>query len=198
MSTEIITIKEAKANLKGAIKATVVKVGDLNAGSKNGKDWTNRKFTLDDGSEIIDITCWNDDTKKFQLGVTYQIVNAWWKEYQGKPQLDLGRYAQVTIVGSDKVPEQTKIETPGVKQIPTPTSAEPKTPEPESDEMGPDWDGKPIRSKVAGLESHENCWAVAVQEAMKTYPSQNDKHSMMILAQVFYKKLMEFEIHVKN
>ena len=172
--TEFVSIKEATAALKGSIKAIVINESDLKSGTTNGKDWTKRSFTIEDSSGRIEMTIWNEDVKKFKVGYTYEIVNPWWKQYEGKPQLDLGKYAQVTIVASEKAPAE---------HSPIPPE-EPTEPVKFS-----------IKGAVSGFSSHENCWAVAVEQAKLTYPSENNMTSRMILAQVFYKKLMDFEIH---
>ncbi len=185
--TEFIPIKDATATLKGSIKAIVTKESDLKAGTTNGKDWTKRSFTLEDSSGSIEITTWNDDTKKFKVGYSYEIINPWWKEYEGKPQLDLGKYAQVTVVGSENTPTEATQPQEYTSPTPSPTSS--------------------IKGQVAGMKAHDNCWAVAIEEAKKVYPVENiqipdsDKirdlylKDRMILAQVYYKKLMDFEIH---
>ena len=169
--TEFISIQEATAALKGSIKAIVTNESDLKSGTTNGKDWTKRSFTLEDPSGSIEMTTWNEDIKKFKVGYTYEIINPWWKEYEGKPQLDLGKYAQVSVVGSENAPAEQS--------------------QPSSEEHVP----PSIKGAVSGFSSHENCWAVAVEQAKLTYPSENNMTSRMILAQVFYKKLMDFEIH---
>ena len=196
MSTDFITITEAKAALKGSIKAIVINESDLKAGTTNGKDWTKRSFTIEDSSGRIEMTTWNEDVKKFKVGYTYEIVNPWWKEYEGKPQLDLGKYAQVTMVRSDKAP--TEATQPQEHESPTPSSKH------EAPVQSPT---SSIKGQVAGMKAHDNCWAVAIEEAKKVYPVENiripdsDKirdlnlKDRMILAQVYYKKLMDFEIH---
>ena len=193
--TEFIPIKDATAALKGSIKAIVIKESDLKAGTTNNKDWTKRTFTLEDPSGSIEITTWNEDIKKFKVGYTYEIINPWWKEYEGKPQLDLGKYAQVSVVGSENTPTET------TQEYVSPTPA------PEHESPVPTPETSSIKGQVAGMKAHDNCWAVAIEEAKKVYLVENiqipdsDKirdlnlKDRMILAQVYYKKLMDFEIH---
>ena len=183
--TEFSSITEATVALKGSIKAIVINESDLKSGTTNGKDWTKRSFTIEDSSGRIGMTTWNEDVKKFKVGYTYEIVNPWWKEYEGKPQLDLGKYAQVSVVGSENAP------------------AEATQPQ---EYTSPTFSKSSIKGEVAGMKDHDNCWAVAIEEAKKVYPVENiripdsDKirdlylKDRMILAQVYYKKLMDFEI----
>lgn len=204
MSTDFIPIAEAKETCKGSIQAIVVKEGDLKAGTTNGKDWTKRVFTLEDSSGNIELTCWNENISKFKVGYTYQIVNPWWKMYQGQPQLDLGNYAEVTVVESDKAPTEATQE----HEPPTPSPKhESPIPIPKDDSHFGFAVPTSIKGQVLGMRAHDHCWAVAIEEAKKVYnvenvqiPDSNKVRDLnlkdrMILAQVYYKKLMDFEIH---
>ncbi len=189
--SDFINIAEARQNLKGSITGIIIKETDLKAGTSNGKDWTKKTFTIQDESDTIDITTWGEDTNKFKVGLVYQIVSPWWKMYEGKAQLSLGKYAQVTLIGSDK---QTNITKTAPK---TTTLAQKSITDPKQ---------TATLSHIA-KDLHDEAWAFAVFEATKVYPVENvqipdsskvrdlNLKDRMILAQVFYKKNMDYIIH---
>ena len=112
--TNFVSIAEAQQAKKGNIVATVINIGELKAGSKDGKDWTRKDITLQDTSGTQVLTAWNDDIQKFELNKTYEITSPFWKEYEGKPQLSLGKYANLKQVEVDTQPttdeNQNKLE----------------------------------------------------------------------------------------
>ena len=146
---EIITIEQAKAALKGDIKALILRQSDLKSGdpSKAGKDWTRRIYQLKDSSGEMPLTCWNDEIQKIEVGFTYEISNPWWKERDGKVELSLGQYAKVKKVTVDETPAPT--ETPAPAETPTKTSSVPFG----SDEI------------TLNKDLHYASWAFAVVEA---------------------------------
>jgi len=50
-----------------------------------------------------------------------------------------------------------------------------------------------IPNKVVDI--HRDIWGFAIQEATKVYPDNDGYKSRLILAQVYYKKLMDYMIH---
>jgi len=126
MTEDFIKIKDAKEALKGSFKATVIKVGDMKAGTKNGKDWIKKVFTLEDDTDNVELVAWDDETTQFKLGYLYEIVNPWWKVYEGKVSVQVGKYGTAKVIGSDKSipetppppPQQTLTEKPKTEQKP--------------------------------------------------------------------------------
>lgn len=102
MTEDFIKIADAKAALKGSFKATVIKVGDLKSGTKNEKDWTKKVFTLEDDTDNVELVAWDDEISTFKLGYLYEIVNPWWKVYEGKTSVQVGKYGTAKVIGSDK------------------------------------------------------------------------------------------------
>jgi len=50
---------------------------------------------LKDDTGQIDLTLWNENIGKVTTGKSVQIENAFVKSYQGKLQLDLGKYGRI-------------------------------------------------------------------------------------------------------
>lgn len=144
MSTDFQTIEQCKLAKKGAFIGVIIKQSDLNSGTSNKgtsdeKDWTNKRFTITDANDEIELTAWGDDIEKFKLGNKYEFTGFWFKEYQGTVQLSVGKYGKVNLIGTATTPspkEQTPL--PEIKEHPQITNtdqlqrlAEPTTPLPE-------------------------------------------------------------------
>lgn len=129
---DFLTIAEAKAAMKGSFVGVVITAGDLKSGTKDGKDWSKKVYQIQDATATVPLTTWNDDIAKFKIGGKYEIVNPWWKEYQGNVQLELGKYCEVKLVGTDEIPKpgQFHNETPEQGTAhPIEGEPEPKLPE---------------------------------------------------------------------
>jgi len=99
--TDFIKIVDAKNVLKGSFKGTIIHVGDLKSGTTNGKDWTKKIFIIQDDSADAELVCWGAaEIEKFKMGCVYEFVNPWWKIYEGKVSVQLGKYCNVKVVGS--------------------------------------------------------------------------------------------------
>lgn len=124
--TDFVTIAESKKKyLDGVTKnasfiATVIQSGDLKSGTKNNNDWSNKKFTIRDSTETLEITAWGDEIKLLEIGGKYEFNTPYWSDYQGKPQLAMGQYCKVVLL--EKSSTQTTMEQPAVgKSTPEPT-----------------------------------------------------------------------------
>ncbi len=101
MTTDFITIKEAKEAYKGSFIGTVIKVSEPKSGNKNGRNWTMKIFTIQDETDSIDITCFGDEVNLFKMGNKYEII-PWWKpRYEGNPNLGIGKYGSVNLIGGE-------------------------------------------------------------------------------------------------
>lgn len=98
--TEFIKISEAKEQLKGSFIGTVIKAGDLKSGTTNGSDWTKKVFTVQDDSADADLVAWGDEIKQFTVGHKYEFTNPWWKTYEGKVSVSVGKYGTAKVIGS--------------------------------------------------------------------------------------------------
>ncbi len=117
--TEFIKISEAKEQLKGSFIGTVIKAGDLKSGTKDGRDWTKKVFTVQDDSADTDLVTWGDDIKLFSVGEKYEFIKPWWKTYEGKISVSLGKYGSAKIIGSANT-EETKPLSTSQQQITPP------------------------------------------------------------------------------
>jgi len=105
MSTDFQTIEQCKLDKKGAFIGFIIKQGDLKSGTSNKgtsseKDWTNKRFTISDANDEIELTAWNGDIEKFKVGNKYEFTGFWFKEYQGAVQLSVGKYGKVNLIGT--------------------------------------------------------------------------------------------------
>lgn len=107
MSEDFIKIAEAKQALKGSFIGTIIKTGDLKSGTKDGRDWTKKVFTIQDDSGDADLVCWGDEIKLFEVGHKYEIVNPWWKTYEGKVSVSVGKYGTAKLIEFDQTTEET-------------------------------------------------------------------------------------------
>jgi len=126
LSEDFIKIADCKTALKGSFKGVIIKQGDLKSGTtKDGKDWTKKVFTIGDDSGEADLVAWGDEIKLFSVGSTYEIVNPWWKTYDGKISVQVGNYGTATLIGTDKSIPDTP---PMPKEQSTLTTEETKKP----------------------------------------------------------------------
>lgn len=110
--TDFKTIEQCKSEMKGNFIGTVISQGDLKSGTKDGRDWTKKNFLIEDATSSIEITAWNEDIQKLKVGGKYEFCGCWWKEYDGKPTLSFGKYAQVKLIGTAPTTQST-METSG-------------------------------------------------------------------------------------
>lgn len=126
--TNFISIKEAVEEGKGNFKGVVIKVSDLKSGTNQNGDWTMKTFTVQDASGEIDIAAFNDDIKLMEHGGMYEFSNLWWKEYQGKTSVQIGKYGIVKKIGEEPqpapkegqttIPEESPDDIPKLPHIP--------------------------------------------------------------------------------
>ena len=108
--TDFVTIKEGirlflEDNKRNpSFIGTVYAQSDLRSGTKDGRDWTNRTFTIEDSTDEIELTAWGDEIKLIKIGYKYEFTTPWWKDYEGKVQLGLGKWASIKCVGSAETP----------------------------------------------------------------------------------------------
>jgi len=98
--TEFLKIVDAKNALKGSFKGAVIHAGDLKSGTKNGKDWIKKIFTIQDDSATVDLVAWDSEVTNFKVGYVYEIVNPWWKVYEGNASVQVGKYGTAKVIGS--------------------------------------------------------------------------------------------------
>jgi len=165
-----------------------VGVGEVKSGKGAKGPYKNQIATLQDHSGMQQLTLWNEDIGKLDQGNYYKLENPFWTVYKDEPQLSLGNYCKVQLAAeTDLLPPPDE----GSQAAPNPTS----TPEPRSTVEVKD-SGIPTEQKI----THDEVWAFAMAESTKVHPlgtasSDPDKTSRLILAQVFYKKNMDYLIH---
>ncbi len=106
--------------------ATVIKQGELKSGTKGDKDWTNKRFTLQDSSGEIEITLWDYDVSLLKIGYKYEFLKPYWSDYQGNPQVTNNNYGKITVIGTatnqtviDETPEESSTPQADVHNEPT-------------------------------------------------------------------------------
>lgn len=130
MSTDFQTIEQCKFAKKGAFIGVIIKQSDLNSGTSNKgtsseKDWTNKRFTITDANDEIELTVWGDDIEKFKVGNKYEFTGFWFKEYQGTIQLSVGKFGKVNLIGTATEPAPSGQTTlPETKEYPNITNAD--------------------------------------------------------------------------
>jgi hypothetical protein len=69
--TEYSTISHCINEMKGNFIGTVILASDLKAGSKNGRDWTRKNFTIEDEGGKVTYVAWNENIQKLEVGKLY-------------------------------------------------------------------------------------------------------------------------------
>lgn len=91
--SDFISIKEAMTQGKGNFRFIVVSLGKLKSGTtKTGNEWQKQIAVIKDESGAINLTLWNNDIGKIIDGKSYTLENAYWTEYNGEPQVSLGKF----------------------------------------------------------------------------------------------------------
>lgn len=118
-----ITLAESKEAKKGNIVVTVIKIGDLKAGSSSSRDWTRKDITIQDSSSTEPMSVWNKDIELFQLDHKYELSQIYWKENKGKFYLNFGQYSTLRDCGIGTDENQSTMES-STKLEQAPTSDE--------------------------------------------------------------------------
>lgn len=113
MSTDFQTLEQCKKDKKGAFIGVIIKQSNLNSGTSNKgtsdeKDWTNKRFTIADANDEIELTAWGEDIENFCVGSKYEFTGFWYKEYQGNTQLSVGKFGKVNLIGNATIPAPPK------------------------------------------------------------------------------------------
>lgn len=187
---DYITIDQARVKLmtenvkNSSIIVKCIGVGEVNSGNGAKGPYKKQIATLQDHSGMQQLTLWGEDIGKLDQGNHYKLETPFWTVYKEEPQLSLGNYCKVQLAGeTDLLPKEASTTTTETKLEPIP-SVEVKD------------SHIPTEQKIM----HDEVWAFAMVEATKVYPlgtanSDPDKTSRLILAQVFYKKNMDYIIH---
>ena len=93
----------------------------MKSGTKDGRDWTKKVFTVQDDSADAELVTWGDEIKLFSVGHKYEFVNPWWKTYEGKVSVSVGKYGTSKIIGKGQT-EETKPSETKQEQISPPNS----------------------------------------------------------------------------
>ncbi len=146
MSSDFQTLEQCKFAKKGAFIGVIIKQSDLssgtsNKGTKSEKDWTNKRFTITDANDEIELTAWGDDIEKFKVGNKYEFTGFWFKEYQGTVQLSVGKFGKVNLIGTESAPAPTGQTTMPTTDTDMPAHGETPSPPPKEGtplpEIGP-------------------------------------------------------------
>jgi len=171
--TNFKTISEAKNELKGSFIGTIIKIGELKSGTKNGKDWTKKIFTVEDATASVELVCWGTtEIEKFKQGYKYEFVNPWWKVYEENVSVQLGKYGEAKVIGSSNT-EDTKPQPP---QQSKETKREPTT----VDELGM----TKIKNETLLLQKIHN----TVQSTLGEGATEADRSSIDLFTKLIYEK----------
>jgi len=166
------------------VKGTLSHISELKTGTGQYGEWSMKRIKLKDSSGELEIAVFNKDIEKFTSG-DYEIINLQWKEKNGFWNASIGKN---TIVMGEGATETSTSEQP-----PERTSTK-EIPDTEPSSLATD--KIPTEQKII----HDQVWAFALTESTKVYKlgtAGQDLHlkDRMILAQVFYKKNMDYMIH---
>ncbi len=79
------------------LDAEVVSIDSTREINKYGRMLKVSNATIKDDSGSITLVLWNDDIDRIKEGDKVKIENGYVNEWQGTPQLTLGRYGKMTV-----------------------------------------------------------------------------------------------------
>lgn len=77
------------------LDVTVEEIQEPRVINKMGRDLRVANVVVKDDSGSIVLTLWNENIDRVQQGMTLKLENAYCNEYQGKPQLTLGKFGKL-------------------------------------------------------------------------------------------------------
>lgn len=180
---EFISLADARQAMKGNFVGTIIAISDLKSGTKDNRDWSKKNITVEDRSAKMTLTAWNGEIKLFELNATYEFTGMWFKSYKDDVYLAMGKGGKVKKIEATTPPTE-------------PTAHQEKT----TPEPTPEPPTQNVMLTTNQKITHDEVWAFALVEATKVYPlgtagADPNLTSRLILAQVFYKKNMDYLIH---
>ncbi|MEK6904625.1 MAG: SOSS complex subunit B family protein [Nanoarchaeota archaeon] len=92
-------INELKARMgKIDVEGEVTEKGEVREFNKNGNSGRVCNAKLQDDSGSIQLTLWNDEIDKVNVGSKVKITNGYVSEFQGEMQLTAGRFGKLEIL----------------------------------------------------------------------------------------------------
>ncbi len=92
-------IKDLKPNQSVTLeKVEVVSAGDVREFAKFGKVGRVCNLKIKDSSGEVDLTLWNDDVDKFEVGDKLKITDGWAKEWNSNLQVSSGKNGKIEKV----------------------------------------------------------------------------------------------------
>lgn len=79
------------------LEAEVVSVEEPREINKYGRKLRVANATIKDDSGTITLVLWNDEIDKVKEGSKIKIENGYVNEWQGNPQLTLGKFGKMTV-----------------------------------------------------------------------------------------------------
>jgi hypothetical protein len=115
----LVSIEDGIKTQKGSFIATIIKASELKEGTGKKGKYTMQRFTFADDSAEIELTAWNEETHLLQLGKKYEVAPWWQGDYEGTPQIGLGKFGKVKDLGDGLIPRQDTHQTTSVQETTT-------------------------------------------------------------------------------
>ena len=98
-------ISDLRPSRTATIEATVVKLEPIReVEQRTGGRKKVRNATLKDGTGEISMVLWGEEVELAAEGEKIRIVDGWVKDYQGKPQISLGRSGKLEKISAPSAP----------------------------------------------------------------------------------------------
>lgn len=81
-----------------SLDAEVVSIEPTREINKYGRKLRVANATIKDDSGTITLVLWNDEIDKVKEGAKIKIENGYVNEWQGNPQLTLGKFGKMTVL----------------------------------------------------------------------------------------------------
>lgn len=92
-------IKDLKPNAKNIdVQVEVIEKGEVRTFSKFGNPGRVCTCVVKDDSGKVQLTLWNDEVDKVNVGDKVKISNGFVREFQGEMQLSAGRFGKIEKV----------------------------------------------------------------------------------------------------
>ncbi|MBU1203824.1 MAG: DNA-binding protein [Nanoarchaeota archaeon] len=92
------------------IEAEVVEKGEVREFQKFGRAGKVCNAKIKDDSGEIDLTLWNEDVDKVEVGDKVKLTNGYCNEFQGNKQVTAGKFGKLEIAGKEETVETESAE----------------------------------------------------------------------------------------
>jgi replication factor A1 len=114
------------------VEGEVTELSDVREFSKFGKQGSVATAVVKDGSGMVKLSLWNEQTEKVKQGDKVKVKNGYVGEFQGELQLTTGKFGTLEVVRGE---EEANVESPKPAGVPKPAVTQKKETEITSEDL---------------------------------------------------------------